>query len=60
MFEKSPEQSRERKYSLCIGVVSVSVSPMCFLSGWVANGFAFAFLTLLFFIPPIFFGQASF
>ena len=60
MFEKLPEQSRERKHSFCIGVISVIVSPLCFLNGWVATGFAFAFLTLLFLIPPILFGQASF
>lgn len=60
MFEKFPEQSRDRKHSFWIGVVSVIVSPLCFLNGWVATGFTFALLTLFFLIPPILCGQASF
>lgn len=59
MFKRFPEQSRDRKHSFYIGVVSVIVCPLCFLNGWVATGFTFALLTLFFLVPLVFCGHAG-
>ena len=60
MFDKFPDQTRDRKHSFWMGVASVTVSPLCFWGGLVATGFTFTVLALFFLIPPILCGQVSF
>lgn len=60
MFDKFPDQTRDRKWSFKIGVAGIIVSPLFFWSGQPPPGFIFAVVGLFFLIPPILCGQASF
>lgn len=60
MFEKYPDQSRDRWHGFWIGTIAVLVSGVSFWAGWTECGFIFGVVALLFLPAVLMCGHAGF